>query len=88
MFEPYTLWREDPETGEEVEIPLEVEIAFLYFGSVPGPRAIQDDPSEIELGDIWRADTGERFEPTREELDRIADDLFWRLAWGKGRCEE
>ena len=87
MVETYTLWREDPETGEELEIPLEVEIAHFHPGSVPGPRAIQDDPAEIELGDIWRADTGERFEPTKEELDRITADLFRRLARGRGRWE-
>lgn len=75
----YTLYREDPDTGEEIAIELEVEIDSFYPGSIPGPCAISDDPGELELGAIFRADTGERFEPTKEELDRITEELWERL---------
>ena len=75
----YTLYREDPDTGEEIAIELEVEIDSFYPGSIPGPNAISDDPGELELGAIFRADTGERFEPTREELDRIKEYVWERL---------
>lgn len=83
MIEPYTLLRQDPETGEEFEIPLKVEIDFLRFGSVYGPQSM-DNPSEIILGEIWRADTGERFALTADELDLIEYDLFERL-WSERR---
>lgn len=78
-MEIYTLYREDPETGEDIEIELEVEIAHFHPGSIPHPLAISDDPAELDLGDIYRVDTGERFEPTSEELDQIRDNLFERL---------
>lgn len=76
MYCTTTIYREDPDTGEEIAIDLEVEIDYFHPGSIPHPLAISDDPGELVLGAIFRADTGDRFEPTKEELNEITEELW------------
>jgi len=78
-----TIHREDPDTGEEIAIDLEVEILRFYPGSIPHPLAISPDYGELELGEIYRADTGERFELTDEEFEWIKEEIWDRLRFTK-----
>lgn len=77
-MESYTLTQVDDD-GMETLLELNVEIERYHPGGFTHSRSITDNPGELELGDIFLATSGERYEPTMKELETIEADLHETL---------